>query len=155
MLWRHFIHNRKHVFNAVHNGNITVIFNSWTSNAFTRQQFQLTFYLIGYSICQAFTSSNHNSARPRIMFRLGQEVCGEMNWISTVVSNNTDFARARNHVDIDLTKYLAFCSGYVNITRAYDFIDLWNAFSTICKSCYTLSATNLVYRINASKLSCT
>ena len=89
------------------------------------------------------------------MFRLGQKIRSKMNWISTVVSNNTDFTRARNHIDVNLTEYLAFCSGYVNIARAYDFIDLWNAFSTICKGCYTLSATNLVYRINASKLGST
>ena len=89
------------------------------------------------------------------MFRLGQEVCREMNWISTIVGNNTDFTRARNHVDVNLTEYLAFCSGYVNIARAYDFIDLWNAFSTICKGRHALSAAYLVYRINASKLGST
>ena len=85
------------------------------------------------------------------MFRLGQKICCEVNWICTVVSNNTDFTRTRNHVYVNLTKYLAFCSGYVNIARAYDFINLWNTFSTICKGRHALSTTYLVYCINTSK----
>ena len=78
-----------------------------------------------------------------------------MNWICTVVSNNTNFTRARNHVDVNLTKYLAFCGSYVNIARAYDFIDLWNTFSTISQRRHTLSAAYLIHRINASKLGST
>ena len=85
------------------------------------------------------------------MFRLGQKICCKVYWISTIVSNNTDFTRACNHVDINLAEHLAFCSSYVNVARAYDFINLWNAFRTIRKSRYTLSTTNLVYCINASK----
>ena len=78
-----------------------------------------------------------------------------MNWISTIVGNNTDFTRGPQSCRCQLDRILGVCSGYVNIARAYDFIDLWNAFSTICKGRHALSAAYLVYRINASKLGST
>ena len=85
------------------------------------------------------------------MFCLRQKICCKVYWISTIVSDNADFTRACNHVDINLAEHLAFCCGNVNVARAYDLINLWNAFRTIRKSRYTLSTTNLVYCINASK----
>ena len=85
------------------------------------------------------------------MFRLRQKIRCKVYWISTIISDNADFTWARNHVDVNLTEHLAFCSGYVNVARSYNFIHLWNAFRTIRKSRYALSTTNLVYRINASK----
>ena len=74
-----------------------------------------------------------------------------MNWISTIISNNTNFARACNHIDINLAEYLALRCGYVNITRAYDFIYLWNGFRTVSQRRYPLGTAHLVHRINTSQ----
>jgi histidinol dehydrogenase len=53
--------------------------------------------------------------------------------VGFAITNNQYLARPSNHINANLSKYCAFSSCHIGITRADDFIDLWHRFSTMSK----------------------
>ena len=86
------------------------------------------------------------------MLCLRKQVCRKIFGVRFGIRNYEDLGRACNHIDRNLAEHLLFSLGYVCVTGSYDFINLRNARSTVCKCGDRLCTAELEYLINACNL---
>ena len=78
------------------------------------------------------------------MLSLTQQVGSQIFGISTVVSDNKNFARTGQHIDIHMADYCLFSKSYKDIARASDFFYLGHSSSAKGQCSNSLRATHFI-----------
>ena len=131
------------------NKDISKILQRFFDDLFSGKNFQITFNLFLYILCQFCTGSNEDCRSHLIVFCLRKKICCYIVCICSFICKDKDLTWTSDGINAHMSINSLFCKGYKNVARSYDLVYLWDTCSTISKCSDCLCTTNFIDLISA------
>ena len=78
------------------------------------------------------------------MFRLRQQICRHISWISSLIRYYHNLTWSGNGINAYMSVHRFFRQCYIDITRSYNLVYLWNTFCSVCQCSDCLCSTYFI-----------